>query len=105
MEGVIVESPGTAEPDGLINLHPPFLFWRGFFADARQMRAEAHLFPLFLRREIRQRYKGTLLGWGWALPRPLALLCIFGVAVGIFLGAGRQVPQYAIYIYVGIIGW
>jgi ABC-2 type transport system permease protein len=33
------------------------------------------------------------------------MLLIYGVAVGIFLGAGRAIPQFMVFIYAGLLGW
>lgn len=33
------------------------------------------------------------------------MLFIYGVAVGLFLGAGRSIPQFMVFIYAGLIGW
>lgn len=69
------------------------------------MWAHRELLRAFAARELRSRYKGASLGWAWALVRPLVMLLIYGVAVGIFLGAGRAIPQFMIFIYSGLLAW
>jgi ABC-2 type transport system permease protein len=56
-------------------------------------------------RELRSRYKGASFGWAWALVRPLVMLLVYGLAVGVFLGAGRAIPQFMIFIYAGLVAW
>ena len=37
--------------------------------------------------------------------RPLALLLIYYIALGQFLGAARSIPDFAIFIYTGLTAW
>jgi ABC-2 type transport system permease protein len=56
-------------------------------------------------REIRARYKNSSLGVVWSLMRPLAQLIIYYVAIGQFLGAARNVPDFAIFVFTGLTIW
>ncbi|MET4583523.1 ABC-2 type transport system permease protein [Conyzicola nivalis] len=56
-------------------------------------------------REIRARYKNSTLGVVWSLMRPLAQLVIYYVAIGQFLGAARNVPDFAIFVFTGLTIW
>lgn len=67
-------------------------------------RARDLLFAL-LNREIAGKYKGSILGIGWSLVKPLVMLFIYGVVVGQFLGAARSVEQFGLFIFVGLIFW
>lgn len=100
--GATVDGSGDSAPP-VVNA--PFRFWRGIAADARNMIAQRELLRSFVARELRQRYKGSFLGWGWALIRPLVMLGVYGIAVGVFLGANKSIPQFAIYLYSGLIAW
>jgi ABC-2 type transport system permease protein len=51
------------------------------------------------------KYKGSFLGLGWTLVRPLVMLFIYAVVVGQFLGAARNIEQFAIFIFVGLLFW
>lgn len=86
-------------------INQPFRFWAGFAVDSRELIRERELIRALIAREIRQRYKGSRFGWGWALAKPLVLLAVYGIAIGIFLGAGRSIPEFAIYLYVGLLPW
>jgi ABC-2 type transport system permease protein len=63
------------------------------------------LFEALLLREVRSRFRGSYLGWTWALVRPLVMLFIYGLIVGIFLGAARSIPDFMIFIFVSLIAW
>lgn len=56
-------------------------------------------------RELRGRYRGSYLGWAWALVRPLVMLAIYGLIVGVVLGAAKSTPDFMIFIFVGLISW
>lgn len=60
---------------------------------------------MFIRRDIRARYKDSLFGILWTLIRPLVQLLIFYLVIGKFLGAERGIPNFAIYIFTGLTVW
>jgi ABC-type polysaccharide/polyol phosphate export permease len=39
----------------------------------------------------------------WSLIRPLAMLIVYYVAIGQFLGAERSIPDFAICIFTGLV--
>jgi len=57
------------------------------------------------RREIKARYKDSVLGLLWSLIRPIVMLMIYWLVMGNFLGAARGVNQFAIYIFTGLAIW
>lgn len=79
--------------------------WRGTIRDLREIWTHRELLRAFAAREMRARYKGATFGWAWALVRPLVMLLIYGLAIGVFLGAGRATPQFMIFIYTGLLAW
>jgi ABC-2 type transport system permease protein len=94
-----------AGDDGLRLVNAPASLWRGTVGDLRDVWRSRELLLAFTSRELRARYKGSVLGWAWALVRPLVMLLIYGLAVGVFLGAGRAIPQFMIFIYCGLLAW
>ena len=67
--------------------------------------AYRELLGLLVRRELKARFKDSVLGFLWSLLRPLALLIVYYVAIGKFLGAERAIPDFAIYIFAGLTIW
>lgn len=63
------------------------------------------LLELLVRREIKVRYKDSALGFLWSLLRPLALLLVYYIAIGKFLGAQRAIPDFAVYVFTGLTAW
>lgn len=86
-------------------VNQPARFWRGTLGDLRDVWEARELLRAFTARELRSRYKGATFGWVWALVRPLVMLLIYGLAVGVFLGAGRTIPQFMVFIYCGLLAW
>lgn len=92
-------------PQDLCLVNEPARLVRGTRNDVRDVWQHRELLRALVARELRSRYKGTSLGWAWALVRPLVMLLVYGLAVGVFLGAGRAIPQFMIFIYAGLVGW
>ena len=76
-----------------------------FARSVRDLIARRELIMLLVRRELKARYKDSSLGFIWSLIRPLTLLLIYFVAIGQFLGAARNIPDFAIFVYAGLTLW
>ncbi|XPP27415.1 MAG: ABC transporter permease [Leucobacter sp.] len=58
-----------------------------------------------VRRDLKSRYKDSVLGVFWSLARPLTQLLIYYLVLGKFLGAERGIPDFAIYIFTGLTAY
>lgn len=56
-------------------------------------------------RDIRVRYKQTLLGLGWALVQPLATMLVFVVFLGRMGGMNAGVENYPLFVFAAILPW
>jgi ABC-2 type transport system permease protein len=79
--------------------------FRGSVRSVRAVASHGELLFLLVKREIRARYKDSYLGIVWSLFRPLAQLLIYYFAIGQILGAARQVPDFAIFVFIGLTMW
>jgi ABC-2 type transport system permease protein len=77
----------------------------GVLKDIKDLLGSRELLTALLSRELAGKYKGSFLGLGWTLIRPLVMLFIYAVVVGQFLGAARSVEQFAIFVFVGLLFW
>jgi ABC-2 type transport system permease protein len=77
----------------------------GTTASLRGIWSYRELLALLVRRELKVRYKDSALGFLWSLLRPLALLLVYYVAIGKFLGAQRAIPDFAIFVFTGLTAW
>lgn len=80
-------------------------FVSGTVTSARELLAHRELLGLLVRRELRARYKNSTLGIAWSLIRPLTQLLIYYFAIGEILGLARQIPSFAIFVFVGLTAW
>jgi ABC-2 type transport system permease protein len=62
-----------------------------------------YLLRLVVRRELRRRYQGSLLGLGWSYVRPAAQFCVYFFVVGIFLNLNKAIPDFPIYLFAGLV--
>lgn len=68
------------------------------------MRRYDYLFSQLVRRELRQKYKGSVLGVVWYLVNPLLLMVVYGVMLGPVLKAVNM-ADYPIFILAGLVVW
>lgn len=64
---------------------------------------DRYLLRLLVRKEIKVRYRGSVLGLLWSYVKPGMQFLIFYVALGIFLDLQRGTPNFAIYLFSGIV--
>jgi ABC-type polysaccharide/polyol phosphate export permease len=66
----------------------------------------SYLFEQMVRRELRQRYKGSVLGVLWYLINPLVLMGVYGLMFGLLIKApGTVQHNYLLYLFIGMIVW
>lgn len=63
------------------------------------------LLVAFSIKEIKIRYKQTLLGFGWAILQPAALTLIFSLVFGMFLQINSSNVPYPIFAYSALLPW
>jgi ABC-2 type transport system permease protein len=61
------------------------------------------LLMLLVRKELRVRYRGSVLGIMWSYVKPGVQFLVFYVAMGVFLELNRGTPAYAVYLFSGIV--
>ena len=82
---------------------------KGFFAGLgvafTEIFQNRELLFLLIKRDIKVRYKDSVLGIFWSFIRPIVQLAIYYFAVGQVLGAARSIPDFAIYVFIGLSAW
>jgi ABC-type polysaccharide/polyol phosphate export permease len=64
-----------------------------------------YLFEQMVRRELRQKYKGSALGVLWYLVNPLVIMGAYTLMFGVILGAADGIKDYPLFLLVGIVIW
>lgn len=67
----------------------------------RKMKKYAFLFEELVKRDFKQKYKGTALGMVWSILSPLLTLFVMKLVFSHFFG--RDIPHYTIYLFSGNI--
>lgn len=80
-------------------------FFRGTWPSLTALWQRRELLGLLTRRELKARYQDSSLGIVWSLFRPLAQLLIYYFAIGVLLGASRSIPDFAVFVFVGLTSW
>ncbi|GAA1926754.1 ABC transporter permease [Microbacterium aoyamense] len=62
-----------------------------------------YLLRLLVRTGVTTRYRNSVLGWTWSYVRPAAQFLVFFVVLGIFLSLDKGIPNYAVYLFSGIV--
>ncbi|MCO7219999.1 ABC transporter permease [Klenkia sp. PcliD-1-E] len=100
---VAVEVPLADRPFERVNQPTPFL--RGFWPTAKEIWDYRELLGQLIKKELKVKYKDSVLGFFWTLLRPLLYLLVYAVAIGVFLGSGRVIPQFGVYLFTGLLAW
>jgi ABC-2 type transport system permease protein len=62
-----------------------------------------YLLKLLVRKELKVRYQGSVLGMGWSYIQPLTRFMVYFLIIGLVLGISRRVPNFAVHIVAGVI--
>jgi lipopolysaccharide transport system permease protein len=66
--------------------------------------AHRYLFEQMVRRELRQKYRGSALGVLWYVINPLVLMGAYYLMFGVIFKAASE-PDYPLFLLVGLIVW
>lgn len=62
-----------------------------------------YLLYLLVKTGVTTRYRNSVLGWTWSYVRPGAQFLVFWVVLGLFLNLSRDLGNYAVYLFSGIV--
>jgi lipopolysaccharide transport system permease protein len=93
------------QPLGLIQVIEPRRGWVGInWSELWRFR---ELFYFLTWRDVKIRYKQTVLGAAWAILQPFMAMVVFSLFFGHLAGLGRKTGgiPYPIYVYAGLVPW
>jgi ABC-2 type transport system permease protein len=76
-----------------------------------ELRRYRELFANLTLRELRSKYKRSLLGWGWSMLNPLAQMAVYSLVFGFFLKVEPPVGEpsglhvFALFLLCGLLPW
>src|SRR5262245_37572024 len=74
-----------------------------FFSCLRAIFSYRELVRNLVQKELKLKYRGSILGFLWSLINPLAMVGIYTLAFKYIIGV-RQ-PGFAFYILLGVMAW
>jgi ABC-2 type transport system permease protein len=84
-------------------INAPQPLWRGFGQAVREVWDYRELLLNLVRKELKTKYKDSVLGFFWSLLRPMFLLAVYYVAIGKFLGTPFRL--FPIFLFSGLVAW
>lgn len=110
MSGVQIEraASSTTAPDSLLTHHPKVIIqprtgWATF--DLRELWSYRDLLIILAARDIKLRYKQTVLGIIWVILQPLVAALIFAVIFGRFASLPSNNVPYVVFVFCGLLPW
>lgn len=65
--------------------------------------SQRYLLRLIVRKELRVRYRGSMLGMAWSYVKPAIQFLVYFVALGLFMRLAHSIEAYPIYLFSGIV--
>ncbi|RLV56589.1 ABC transporter permease [Aeromicrobium phragmitis] len=62
-----------------------------------------YLLRLLVRQGTQTRYRNSVLGWTWSYVKPAAQFLVFYIVMGVFLQFHRDIENFAVYLFAGIV--
>ncbi len=97
----------VASPDPITS-RPPTLIRADMgsrWLDFREIWAYRELLYFLAWRDVKVRYKQTVLGAAWAILQPLLAMVIFSIVFGKFAGIPTGGIPYPLFVYAGLLPW
>jgi lipopolysaccharide transport system permease protein len=86
-----------------LTLIEPVQGWRSL--DLKELWAYRDLFWVLIARDIKVRYKQTVLGAGWAIIQPVTTMVVFSIIFGGFAKIPSEGFPYPVFVYAGLLPW
>ena len=91
------------DEDSVLELHAETPTLTAPFKMFQNLREYRQLIRHFISRDLKTRYHGSIIGWGWSIVEPLALTVTFYILFAIL--SDSTDPYRPFNILVGILGW
>ena len=76
-------------------------------ASLRQLLRYRALVVSLVARELKARYRGSVLGFLWTFVNPLLLLLVYSFVFGVVMPGARapEIEHYPLFLFCGILPW
>jgi lipopolysaccharide transport system permease protein len=96
------EPPATRGPARLTVIRPPAKWPQ---VDLRELWHYHELLGIFVWRDLKVRYKQTVVGAGWAIFQPILIAAVYSVVYGRFAKFPSGGIPYPIFVFAGLLPW
>src|SRR5262245_7963998 len=93
----------TAAPEVPVTVIEPCPGWR--LIDLGEVWRYRELLFFLAWRDVKVRYKQTVLGAAWAVLQPLATMAVFALFLGRVGGIADNIPNYSLFVFAGLLPW
>lgn len=96
-------APAHARPELPLTVLEPQAGWK--LPDLRELWRYRELLFFLALRDVKARYKQTVLGAGWAVAQPLMTMAVFALFLGKAAGVSGGVEHYPLFVFAGMVAW
>jgi lipopolysaccharide transport system permease protein len=96
-------SPAKPEPELPLTVIEPRSGWA--LPNLRELWRYRELLYFLALRDIKIRYKQTVLGVGWAVAQPLMAMGVFALFLGKLGGISNGIEHYPLFVFAGMVAW
>src|SRR4051812_28116386 len=76
---------------------------RGMLRQVTEVVQHWDLLTLLVRKELRVKYKGTVLGFAWSMVNPLLMMAVYSIVFSVI--ARTQLERYPVFVFSGMLPW
>src|SRR5262245_14195999 len=87
----------------LVTVIEPIQGWQ--LLDLKELWAYRELFWVLTARDVKVRYKQTVLGAGWAIIQPVMTMVVFSIIFGGLAKVPSDGFPYPVFVYAGLLPW
>jgi lipopolysaccharide transport system permease protein len=69
----------------------------------RELLARREVLLVLVRRDLKARYRGSVLGFLWTLLNPLLLMAIYSLVFSVYVRV--DIPHYPVFVFAGLLPW
>lgn len=86
-----------------IHVYDADVGWRNLLPDLQELRRYRFLLRNLIVRDLKVRYKNSVLGVLWSLLNPLLMMIVFSLVFGVL--SNNDIRQYSVFFLVGLMPW
>lgn len=98
-----LSTPRIDAPQQEVHVYDADVGWRNLLPDLQELRSYRFLLRNLVVRDLKVRYKNSILGVLWSLLNPLLMMVVFSLVFGVL--SNNDIRQYSVFFLVGLMPW